>query len=106
MSQVSFRYTYHFPGDTKYNDNITQDLPPKRIIGFLEAYKQLMYCLIVFPFYLKYLTNAEYMISIGPIASTYTLKTPPPTSTAFGVSLDRRMLDKMLYVLNKSDMPL
>ena len=28
-----------------------------------KAYKQLMYCFIVFSFFLKYLTNAQYMIT-------------------------------------------
>jgi len=41
----------------------TQDLSPKGIICFLVVYKYLMHCFIVFPFYLKYLTNAKYMIS-------------------------------------------
>ena len=36
--------------------------------SFLEVYKQLMHCLIVFPFFLKYLTNTECMISNFSIA--------------------------------------
>ena len=45
--------------NTKLNE-IIQYLPPNQII--LEVYKQLMQCLIVFPFFIKYLMNAEYMI--------------------------------------------
>ena len=33
------------------------------MISFLEVYKELMHGFIVFPFFLNYLTNAEYMIS-------------------------------------------
>jgi hypothetical protein len=29
--------SYHFHGDTKFSENIIQDLPPKWIIGFLEV---------------------------------------------------------------------
>jgi len=29
------------------------DLPPNWIISFLEVYKKLMYCFIVFPFFLN-----------------------------------------------------
>jgi len=32
-------------------------------MSFLEVYKELMHCFIVFPFFLKYLPNAEYVIS-------------------------------------------
>jgi len=49
--------------DTKLNENITQDLPPNRIISCPEVYKELMHCFIVLPFFLKYLTNAMYIIS-------------------------------------------
>jgi len=35
--------------------------------SFLEVYKKLMHCFIVFSFFLKYLPNAEYMISDHPI---------------------------------------
>ena len=49
--------------DTKLNENLVQGLPPNWIISFLEVYKELVHCLIVFPFFLKYLTNTEYMIN-------------------------------------------
>jgi hypothetical protein len=29
-------------------------------MSFLEVYKELMHCFVVFPFFLKYFTNAEY----------------------------------------------
>ena len=62
---VSVRHIFlsltSFLGDPKLNENIIQDVPPKWIIICLEVYKQLMHCFIVVPFFLKYLTNAEYM---------------------------------------------
>jgi len=48
---------------TKLNENIIQDLPPNQIISFLEIHKQLIHRVSVIPFFLKYLTKAEYMIS-------------------------------------------
>jgi len=52
FSQTHFYWPYQF----------IQYLPPNWIISFLEVYKELMHCCTVFPFFLKYLTNAEYMI--------------------------------------------
>ena len=66
-----------------------------------------MHCFIVFPFFLKYLTNAEYMISSSPVASKSTFMTPPLViSSAYEVNLDSWMLDKIFYVVDKSVMPL
>jgi hypothetical protein len=62
-----------------------------------------MHCFIVFPFFLKYLTNAEYMINSLPAAYKSTLMIPI-ISSAYGVNLDSRMLDKILNVTGKSDM--
>ena len=45
-------------------------------MGLLEVYKELMNFLIVFPFFLKYLANAEYMINSRPVASKATLMIP------------------------------
>ena len=50
--------------------------PPNRIISFLEIYKQLIHCIILFPFFLKYLTNTEYVISSQTVASESTLMVP------------------------------
>ena len=44
---------------------ILYDLSPNWIISFLEVYKERMNYFIVFPFFLKHLANAEYMIN-GP----------------------------------------
>jgi hypothetical protein len=98
----TFYQPYQFRGDTKLNKNIIQDLHPNWIISFLEVYKELMYCFIVLPFFLKYLTNAEYVISSWPAASKSTLMIP----SGYGVNLESRMLDKILYVVCESDMPL
>ena len=50
--------------------------------------------------------NAEYMISSRPVASESTLMIPNNFITAYGINLESRMLDKILYVVGKSDMPL
>jgi len=67
LLQVSFRHILitltSFRWIPKLNENIIQDLLPNSITGFLEVYKQLMHCFIVFSFFLKYLTNAEYLIN-------------------------------------------
>jgi len=44
-------------------ENIIQDLPSNLIVSFLEVDRELKHCFIAFPYFLKYLTNAEYMIS-------------------------------------------
>jgi hypothetical protein len=62
--QTHFNQPYKFHGDTKLNENIIQGLPPKRIISFLEVYKEMTHCFVVYPFFPKYLMNAEYIISI------------------------------------------
>jgi len=62
-----------------------------------------MHCFIVFPFLLKYLTSAEYIISSLSVALKPTLMIPI-TSSAYGVNLDSRMLDKILYAVSNSDM--
>jgi len=60
---LHFYWPYQFHVDTKLNENITQDLLLNWIIRYLNVYKQLMHCFVVSPFFLKYLTSAEYMIS-------------------------------------------
>jgi len=62
----------------------------------------MMLCPIVFPFFLKYLTNAECTIGRLPDMSKSTLMTPLVLS-AYGVNLDTRMLNKILCVVDKSD---
>ena len=62
--------------DTKLNENLTYDLPPNWIISFLVVYKELMNFFIVFLFFLKYLENAEYMISSRPVVSKATVMIP------------------------------
>jgi hypothetical protein len=63
FKHTHFYYPYQFHEDTKRNENTIQNLPPKLITGFIEAYKYLMRCFIVFQFFLKLLKHAEYMIS-------------------------------------------
>ena len=63
-----------------------------------------MHCFIVFPFFLKYLTNAEYR-SIVELLRRYPHWWSPVISSAYGVKLDSRMLAKILYVVGKSQGP-
>jgi hypothetical protein len=58
---------------------------------------------IVLPFFLEYLTNAEYILSCRPVTSKPTLT--PIISSAYWVNLERMMFDRILYVVDKSDMP-
>jgi len=67
---------YQFHGYTKLNEKIIQELPPNWIICFLEVYKQLMHCFSAFPFLLKYLMNAEYIISNWQVMSKSTFTIP------------------------------
>jgi len=73
FSHTHFYWPCQFHGDTTLNKDIIQDLTPNWIISFLEVYKELMHCFVVFPFFLKYLTNANYIIRSWPIASKSTL---------------------------------
>jgi hypothetical protein len=52
-----------------------------------------------------YLTNAEFMISSLLVASK-TMLMIYIISFAYGISLDSRMFDKILYVVDGSHMPL
>jgi hypothetical protein len=61
--------------------------------GFLEIYKQLMYCHTVLPFFLQYLINKSESMLI--IASNF----------MYGINL-QRTLDKILYKVGNSDIPL
>jgi len=63
-----------------------------------------MHSFAVFPLFLKYLMNAEYMINSWAI----TLKSIliHNNSSAYGNNFESRMLGKILYVVGKSDMPL
>jgi hypothetical protein len=53
-----------------------RNLPPNGIRAFLDVYKQLIHALIVFSFFLKHMTNAEYKSSSLPVMLKSTLATP------------------------------
>jgi hypothetical protein len=57
-----------------------------------------MHCLLLFPFFLKYLTNAEYMNSSWPVTLKSTLLFP---TSAYGINSGSRILDKILYIFDK-----
>lgn len=52
-----------------------------------------MYCPIILPVFLQYLTNADYMIISWSVTSKYTLMTPNNSSTC-GVNLEIKILAK------------
>jgi len=90
-------------GDKKL-EAIIQNLPPTWITSFLEVQKQQMHCIILFLFCLTYLTNAQYVISSWSVMSQSTWRSPIIFS-ANEVNLHSRMLDKILYAVDVSDMP-
>jgi hypothetical protein len=45
--------------------------------------------------------NAEYVVSRRPVASVFTLMIPSIISSAYGVNLDGRVLDNIMYVIGK-----
>jgi len=87
------------------NHPFTTKISHLTVISFLEVYKDLMHGFDVFPFFLKYLTNAEYMKSRLPVATESTLVIPN-NFPAYGINLETRMLGKIYYVVGNSDMPL
>jgi hypothetical protein len=59
-----------------------------------------MHCPTVFPSFLKKLTNAEYLMNYIKTTSD-----DPNNISYIWVNLEREILDKILYVVNNSDMP-
>jgi hypothetical protein len=76
--------------------NIVQYFTPNRIIGFLEFYEYLMYCLTVLSFFLQYLTNAKNLISSLSVTSKATLRSTI-ISSSYQPNLERRILDNILH---------
>jgi hypothetical protein len=62
-----------------------------------------MHCLILFSFSHKSLKNAEYIALVGLLGRN-PLWCSSMIFIAYGFNLDNRMLDKILYVADKSDM--
>jgi hypothetical protein len=84
-------------GGTKLNENIIHDLPSKWIVGFLVVYKLLMRCFIVFPFF----SSIWRLQNIWPVVGLLRQNPHwlnPIISFAYGVKLESRMLDKILYL--------
>ena len=64
-----------------------------------------MHCFIFSPFFRKYCTNAEYMVSSLPVVSKFK-RMIPVISSAYGVNLDITVLDNIMYAVDKSDISL
>jgi hypothetical protein len=63
-----------------------------------------MYCLIILPLLLQYMTNAKYLISSCSVMLKATLIIPK-MSSIYGLNLERSILDKILYEVDSSDIP-
>jgi hypothetical protein len=63
-----------------------------------------MYCLILLPFFLKYLTNAK-MCSVVNLLRQNPHWCSPIISSIYGLNLERRGVDKNLYEAGSSDIP-
>jgi hypothetical protein len=61
-----------------------------------------MYCTIVLPLFVQCVMDIG-LISCWPIMPKSTLVTPI-ISSAYGISLESRMLDKILYEVDSNDM--
>ena len=59
-----------------------------------------MHCRILFPFLLKYLMNAEYMISSWPITSKSTLMIPNNFLCTYIHNIHVIILNYMFYIIN------
>ena len=88
----------------KLNASIIQDLPPNWIISFLEVYKDLMHCFVVFPFFSS-IWRMQNIWSVVELLHRNPHWWSPTVSSAYGINLDSRILDKILYVVDKSDLP-
>jgi hypothetical protein len=62
-----------------------------------------MYCTIILPLFLQYVMDIENVICHWPIMLQSTLVTPL-ISSALGISLERRMLNKILYEIDSKGM--
>ena len=64
-----------------------------------------MHCFIVFPFFLKYLPNAEYTIVVDLLRRNPRWWSPV-TSSAYGINLESRMLEKFVHSWQKRYAPI
>jgi hypothetical protein len=64
----------------------------------------MMYCTIILPLFLQYLTHRE-NLSVVDLLHQNPYWCSPIISTAYGISIERRMLDKILYEADSNEMP-
>jgi len=102
---ISSWQPYQFHRDTKLSKNIIQDLPHNLIIGFLKSINS------------KYIASlcSNFFSSIWQMQNVWSVvdllcQNPhwwsPIISSAYVINLDSRMLDNILCVVDKSDVPL
>jgi hypothetical protein len=63
-----------------------------------------MYCLIVLPFLLQYLTDAENLIGTSSVTSRLTMMIPSNFLYA-RLNIVRRIFDTILYEVDSNDIP-
>jgi hypothetical protein len=64
-----------------------------------------MYCLTVLPFFSS-IWQMENIWSVGDLLSQNQHSWAPIISSTYGLNLERRVLDKILYQADNSDIPL
>jgi hypothetical protein len=62
-----------------------------------------MYCLIVLPFYLSYLKNEKFDKCLFS-TSKPTLMTPI-ISSIYGLNIEKKIFDRIIYAVNRGDAP-
>ena len=96
FNQTHFCWPYQFHGGTKISENTIPDHPPNWIRSFFEVYTYQMHCFIIFPLF----SSIWQMQDVWSVIDLLRKKNPywsPIIFSAYGVNLDTRMLDKILY---------
>ena len=105
VSFTYFYYPYQFHGNISLNKNIIQDFPPKWTISFLKSINSWRTAWLYSHFFLS-IWHMQNIWSVVDLLHQNQCWWSPIISSAYGVNLESRMLDKILYVVGKSDMRL
>jgi hypothetical protein len=90
---------------TQNYENIVQNFPPHWIIGFLEVYEHLIYCLIVLPFFFSSVWRMQKIWSVVDPLRRNSHWWSPIISSMYGTNFERRIFDKILYEVDSLDIP-
>jgi len=91
----TFLFVLPLHRDTKLNENIIPDFPPKWIIGFRKVYEELLHCFLVFPFFSS-IWRIQNIWSVFDLLRRNPRWWSPIISSVYEVNLLSRMLDKIL----------